>query len=536
MNRALIAIAITTLALVLVPAARAGTYEVHGCDTGSVSGWAPYAAGPYNGYGDGCAAGGRLTLHNEIGSPGEASWRFTSPPHTEVAGFQIARSYRLAPNRPWGTMVYRLETYGNGSRYRNYLPNFGGGEVAHGMSWESAEGLTGQTMIVLSLDCGGGLSCNAPGGEAAIAATRVSLRDTTAPTIQSVTGGLAQDGPLAGRELLAYAAEDRGGGLWRAELRVDDARVAGGPVHGNDGYCALPFRHVVPCRTAASQTLALDTRSLSDGRHALELRVTDVAGNAATWRRTITVVNHADEPRSPAPPNRPEPRTAAPPARITAWLERGRRSTTATAPYGERVRIRGRITDAQGRALAATPLAITESLIDGHGRALKAARDEVVAAGDGVVAAGDGVVSRRDGVVAARSGLVRGGRWPAVTGVRSRPNGRFTAFTRVGPSRRIAIAGPGGARAPRLTLRVRAAVSLARAAGGLVRGRVRGTHVPRGTLVELQTRARGRWATRLVVRTRGEGRFEGRLAGAPVRAVVPRQPRLPYAAGRSRAR
>jgi hypothetical protein len=526
MNRRLTSLVLfLAAAVVIVPPAWAGTYEVSGCDTRAVSGWSPQAAGPFNGYGDTCAGGGWLSLHNLIGSPGGASWRFDAPPGTDIAGFRVQRSYRLAAGVPWGTMVYRLETYGSGDRYRDYLPNFGGTPVAADLGWEGASGLTGQTALVVALECGGGLPCTAPGGEVAITATRVTLRDANAPSIAAVTGGPAQSGPLRGRETLAYAARDEGGGLWRAELLVDGAVMGGGAVDGDDGRCAPPFRHVVPCRGAASQTLELDTTRVADGRHTLELRVLDAAGNEATWRRTVTVANATPAGSAPTA-DPPAPRTGDPAAaaRITAWLERGRRrATTATAPYGERVRIRGRITDPDGRPLTGTALEMTERLIDATGRPL---RNDLVARG-----------ARHNDLVARDNNLVARGRtWPAVTGVRVRPDGRFTTFTRVGPSRRIGIVGPGGSRAPRLTLRVRAAVSVRLTRlddGALARGRVRGSHVPRGTLVELQTRGGARWATRLVVRTRALGRFAGRLpAGeARVRARVPRQRGLPYVAG-----
>jgi hypothetical protein len=511
---------VVTLLLVFAAPARAGTYEVRGCDSRSVSGWSPQAAGAYNGWGDGCAAGGDLTLHNLIGSPGGASWRFDAPAHTEIAGFSVARRWWLAPGRPYGTMVYRLETYGSGDRYRNYLPNFGATQLAGGPSWESGSGLTGQTALVLGLDCGGGLACNAPGGEAAISAARVTLRDATAPEIVAVSGGPAQGAALSGRELLAYSARDLGGGLWRAELRVDGAAIAVSAVDGNDGRCAEPFRHVVPCRTATSQTMALETRALPDGVHALELRVVDVAGNAATWRRTVTVANSVPTP----PQHGGAPVTAARGARITAWLERDRRrGRIVTAAYGKRVRIHGRVTDTEGRPLAGTTLTMAERLVDGLGRSVARA------------------VRGHDASVGAE---VRGSaarRWPAVTRVRTRAEGRFTALAPVGPSRRIEIVGPGGARAPRLVLRVRAAVTaraLRTGTGALVRGRVRGGYVPRGTLVELQTRSGYRWTTRLVLRTRAGGRFAATLAApspGPLRARVPSQPGLPYMTGSSPA-
>ena len=64
-----------------------------------------------------------------------------------------------------------------------------------------------------------------------------------------------------------------------------------------------------------------------------------------------------------------------------------------TVPYGVRVRIRGRLTDERGR---------------GIGRATLAA-------------------IRRE----------PGRPWRVVTGVRTRPDGRFTAFSRIGPSQEL---------------------------------------------------------------------------------------------------
>ena len=111
-------------------------------------------------------------------------------------------------------------------------------------------------------------------------------------------------------------------------------------------------------------------------------------------------------------------------ARLDAWLEPARdprgvplRRRSTTVPRGVRVRIRGRLTDRRGHPI---------------GRATLAA------------------VRREDG-----------GSWKAVTGVRTRPNGRFTAFTRIGPSQRIQFVyyaygdSETGRRSPRLWVRVR---------------------------------------------------------------------------------
>ena len=72
---------------------------------------------------------------------------------------------------------------------------------------------------------------------------------------------------------------------------------------------------------------------------------------------------------------------------------RSLRRRTATVPPGVRVRIRGRLTDRRGRPIARATLA---------------------------------AIRREDGRP-----------WKVITGVRTRPNGRFTAFTRIGRSRTV---------------------------------------------------------------------------------------------------
>ncbi len=87
-------------------------------------------------------------------------------------------------------------------------------------------------------------------------------------------------------------------------------------------------------------------------------------------------------------------RRASEHAVLLAWLEgpHGRRGIALTAPAGTRVRIRGRLTDEAGRAIAGAAVSLVE---------------------------------------------YRGG-WPRVaSGATTRPDGRFTAFTRLGPGRTL---------------------------------------------------------------------------------------------------
>src|SRR6185295_15552180 len=107
-----------------------------------------------------------------------------------------------------------------------------------------------------------------------------------------------------------------------------------------------------PCAPAPGATVALDTTALPDGAHTIAVKGDDAAGNTVTALGPETRV--VDNVPSPTPPPRPKPAAPAPPrpALVAAWLERGhRRGFELTADYGERVRLRGRVTGAAGAAL-----------------------------------------------------------------------------------------------------------------------------------------------------------------------------------------
>jgi hypothetical protein len=509
---------IIVLAVVLAasPAAQAGTYEHHTLTAASpgLDGWSPAVSAP----------GGRVAAVVEPGALaihfwerpwfmwGErGDWIYTAPDDTSVARWEFERSVSGVGGGDWNTLFGAV---GDG-RWR---------ELAHdapsrNRPWgRLAAGGLAASALIARLQCGGPHACPLGSGPALrLRSSRVVLHDGHAPRVSAVRGDLAGDRPLAGTAALSFAATDRGGGVHRAWVEVDGVRattVAVGDERCRELIAGGPreFAFRVPCPLAAGATVPLDTTRLADGRHVIAVHVEDAAGHGPA---ATTVANRAAPPpvtrRPPATPTAPH-RT-----RVTAWLERGHHRTRAlTVRHGARVRIRGRITDTTGRPLAGAGLAMSEQTVDGYGHPLAA-----------------GSVTGRGSVAADR------GSWRPVTGIRSRDDGRFTAFARIGPSRRLRIAAVGGSRAPLLTLRVRAPLGVrASRRGGalLVRGRLRGGHVPRGgALVELQTRAGRGWATRLVLRTWRSGRFAGRLAAPAGRVVVrvrvPRQPGLPYAAG-----
>ena len=279
--------------------------------------------------------------------------------------------------------------------------------------------------------------CNWPGPLLGVHGFTVELEESGEPAA-SATGPLLEPRPQSGVEPLAITASDGDAGVRRVAVTLGG--VAVGSVEPADG---CRDDRMPPCPQALRGTIDVDTRLVPDGGRRLRLLVTDAAGNARTVEAaTVQVANQprvdtppgpgagsgagatVTAPAAPAPPappvqdaagggprpfppnplagrgHAPNGRGATAAARLRAWLEPGRdrsgaplRRLGVSVPFGVRVRIRGRLTDRRGR---------------GIGRATLAA-------------------IRRE----------PGRPWRAVTGVRTRADGRFTAFTRIGPSQAV---------------------------------------------------------------------------------------------------
>jgi hypothetical protein len=493
--------------LSLAAPARAATYEVEGMSAASpgADGWSPVIRAP-RGYVGWTAGPGELTVqfHTRAvfdrGDLGE--WLFAAPADTAIVAWDVERAVSGIGGGGWNTL-FAASGDGHTRFVATEVPSRN-----RPFALMHADGLSASRVMAI-LHCAGPVPCRAaPTAILRLRSARLTLSDVYAPAPSEPRGDLAGGGVLTGTAALSFTATDRGGGLYRAYAIVDGRRLPAVPI--GDSRCRpLPgtehrFAYRRPCPLSGGAVVALDTRALADGRHTIAVAVEDAAGNAVTMYgpTTRTVDNLPARPKPPAPVRTP---SLAPRYTVTARLERdGRRARALTVPYGTRVRIRGRVAVAGGpdRAVLARPWPEPTAPLVG---AVPLAVSERVA-------------------------LPRAS-WRALTGLRTRVDGRFTAFARIGPSRRLRLAAPGGAAAA-LTVRVRAPIT-AHPVRGVLRGRLRGGYVPRGgALVELQVRTRRGWATRRVVRTFSTGRYSGRVgARGTFRARVPRQPGLPFAPG-----
>ncbi len=289
--------------------------------------------------------------------------------------------------------------------------------------------------------------CNWPGHLIELRGATLELDESGDPGAD-VGGALVAAGEHHGTEPLEIRASDGDSGVGRVAVTLGGAPAGTLEPPGGCRDDRMP-----PCPPSLRGTLDVDTRAVADGPQRLRLVVTDAAGNTRTLDpATVLVRNRVDTPPDPSPaapvveaptvpaPAPPQaapagPRAPFPPnplagrghvrngthaserARVRAWLELGgRRIRRATVPPGVRVRIRGVLTDPRGRPIGRATLAAV----------------------------------RRE----------PGGAWRAVTGVRTRPNGRFTAFSRIGPSQELRFVyyaygdSRSGRRSPRLRVTV----------------------------------------------------------------------------------
>jgi hypothetical protein len=254
--------------------------------------------------------------------------------------------------------------------------------------------------------------CDWSGPLLELRALTADVEDDVAPA-GSASGALFGPGAHSGSEPIVLSAGDADGGV-----RAISLTLGGVPIASVSDACR--YDRLPPCPQRLRRQVVVDTARMPDGPQQAQLAVTDAAGNRfAADLGVVLVRNQPGDPSVPPPAafpvnplagrgHYPNGRPASARARVRAWLEwEGRRRRAVTVAPGVRVRIRGRVINPRGRGIAGAALALVEDY---------------------------------------------GDRRRAATGVRTRPDGRFTAFTLLGPSRtlRYAYYAYGDSRRPRL--------------------------------------------------------------------------------------
>jgi 5-hydroxyisourate hydrolase-like protein (transthyretin family) len=524
--RAILVAALATLTVGTVASteAQAGSYTIYVCSTpdGSRVDMAPWTVGkPSNGskwaVSDRCGAGGPFQM--ELSPTGRHPAndylvaRFLAPADTTIQAYQLWRSVQLADHYGWrlrqrtaGGFVEVDKCWGSSgcTTLGDQKAPFAAANLIQGSDLNGVIGLEPLLSCAINDALTDPCPATAPGARLQLHGGTITLRDDNEPAFATTPSGPLVDTTriLNGRQPVAIAVSDRGGGVYQAQLEVDGRVVETVPIDDHGGQCVPPFRTPVPCKLSASTELSLDTATLPDGEHQLRIVVNDATGTNSTAWGPVSI-RTANAACNPAPVARA--------LRLTVGLQRGRTIRRAlTTSYGKRVRLTGRLVTPAGGPVAGASLC----LVTQEGRA------------DAPLRQAGSVTTNADG--------------------------RFSYVVGKGPSRRITFVHrvAEGAVVGSAVLRVRAPVRLSGSRRSLrngdtlkLRGRLGAPPYPaRGALVELQAKRTSGWQTFGTTRTDRSGRFRydytfTRTVGATVykmRARVPEQPSYPYATGGSR--
>jgi hypothetical protein len=399
--------------------------------------------------------------------------------------------------------------------------------------------------------------------------TRVTVTDTTAPTLR-VGGSLLSTGWRKPSDSLTYDASDSTGvRAVRLDIGGQSRRVAS----------SCDYRLPAPCPARRASRLSVPPGT-PDG--VLDARVVaeDAAGNPTVTRRTVRldgtpptavlerargrsiVISLSDVSsgvasatlevrRNSNEPYRTLDATVAN-GRLTAKLDRGRAS---------RADMRVTVRDAAGNVAQGNPtrLSATSAKVGRRFRKIRSGRVKVpfgrVARLRGRLTLSAGQPFAGQTIVATATVRRRGARpEPAGSAVTDR-RGRYSLRVPAGAGRtyRLVFSGAGGALGASRGVAVRVpASSTIRASRTRVsartrvrfsgRLRTRGQRIPgRGLVLVLQGRERGRWRTFQDTRTNRTGRwkvsytFSGRPGRYPIRVRIRRQSSYPFELGHSRA-
>lgn len=311
------AVVVVVVTLGVAAVAVAGEYRVYSCKTPSgmvapTDGWAAdrgnsVSSEPSN-Y---CPSGGPLVaeLNRSFGQPantGIVTWGWSAPSGASIAAYRIWRSANVLsagePNAtPWvfsarplnqATGTYIVDNCVSAAGCSG-LGSSSPGLAPASLLAEDLRSMGPVTAWFINAACGGitGQYCMPRAGVMSLAqvhAAEFTLRDPEGPTASNQTGRMTGSTSHSGIEVLSFSAADAVSGVYRVFLEIDGKTVRTAAVDANDGRCAdagvdpatpYEFLYREPCRKSVQYDLSLDTRTLTDGTHALKVSVEDASGN-----------------------------------------------------------------------------------------------------------------------------------------------------------------------------------------------------------------------------------------------------------------
>jgi hypothetical protein len=235
---------------------------------------------------------------------GTIAWKLTAPADTLITGLEVLRNYFgewLGEGTKWQLRSGNtLNGAGLVFEQRSPFP-LGTMELSNPppiLETFDISGIAGQGIPSVSsvfgctLPAGGtqpcksfrtyGVSLNDP---------VVTLEDLFPPSTPSISGSLLEPGPVSGVRSLTAAATDRGSGMATESLNIDGRNSRVFAIDSNNGDCRTPYKVLVPCSPTLGGTIEVDTTTLTNGPHVVEVVARDAAAQSALATVTISVSN-----------------------------------------------------------------------------------------------------------------------------------------------------------------------------------------------------------------------------------------------------
>jgi hypothetical protein len=375
----LVALAAIVASALAASTASADTYTVFSCKgpTGVPNSAAGWAASPPTGVGhvaNACANAGPLSAFIDVDPSGTASatWTFPAPLDTRIV--------RLAAQRRTTGVTGGPPRQPNDVQYILATDTVTLESCAVSDLSSCASDLT-EPIDKQGLDAGfvrfrvlctnTGLNC--PRAlRADFDTVQVGLKDVLAPAVSAVK--VLDSGDRTGVLSVSFSASDRGGGVYRAVVKVDgqpaiaqglgDANCADANPADVDPY---QFLTPVPCPLAVNGAVVkVDYRKLSAGPHGVEIDVEDAAGNSTAVFGPIQF----PRPNAENAPSTPAAVKRLLNARLRMWFVKNR-AKRFTSVYGQRVVTRGILRDRAGKPIRGARIDVYHRLRSGKRRLLK---------------------------------------------------------------------------------------------------------------------------------------------------------------------
>jgi hypothetical protein len=254
---------------------------------------------------------GLYTVDNLAASSGasagaSAGYTFTAPANTTITELVWNRYLGVHFDESWTVGLWAdgvlqpsdtcTADFGNGFECSV------GAEYVELSSHQDLQGLDAHQLFV-GVECpSGGCTSGASVHHvwASIYDATITLSDSTPPTIGPLSGSLTNGGVQSGIQSLSFPVNDSTG------IKELDVTLDGQPLPESPGAQSCDYTDPTPCPSLPTQTYMVNTTSLTDGQHVIEVKAIDAAGLVSTVSEPFTVSN-PQPPTSAGTANSPSP-------------------------------------------------------------------------------------------------------------------------------------------------------------------------------------------------------------------------------------